>query len=171
VLNGLAWYYVHTGNPTLALEYGRALEKLAKENDFPPWHALARTQCGWAIAAQGQTDEGVSEILAGMAEWRAAGALVTSSLNYALVADSYLVAGRDLEALRYADEGLEHVAATEERHYHSELHRLKAVALERTGGPRAEIEEHYQQALSIAKEQQALALEQRVCTGLARVAG
>ena len=169
VLNGLAWHYVHTQNPPEAEKYGKALMDLSTEHDFPPWLALAKTQYGWAIGAQGRVDEGIQEILAGMAEWKGAGAVVTTALNYTLLVDVYQRAGRYEEAMAYAEEGLAHAASVEENHYWSELHRLKGELLLQLNRSAVEAEACFQESLRIARDQKARALELRALLSLARL--
>lgn len=157
LLNGLAWYYEHVGDLVAVDKYGAALKSLSAEHDFPLWHASSKTQCGWKIASCGQTDEGIAEMLAGIAELKAAGVGTSFLLNYFLLSNVLAQAGRHQDALHYVNKGLEYAAATEDRHCWPELHRLKAELLEKMEGSPEEIKDHYNKALSIAQEQQAVA--------------
>lgn len=162
VLNGIAWYHIHTGNVAAALEAGTRLRDLAAEHDLPPWRALARTHVGWASAAQGNTDAGVAEILGGMNELRAASVIVATGLNYALVTDALFRAHRYDDALRYVNEGIEHLGRVEECHYASELHRMRGEILALQGAAEDEVMKELRLAADIAREQGSPVLEQRV---------
>ena len=67
------------------------------------------------------------ELLEGIAEWNSGGLVVTTGLGYAMVADAYIRANRAEDALKYADIGIVHMEGCEEKHYHSELVRYKAL--------------------------------------------
>lgn len=171
VLNGIAWYHIHTGDAAGALEYGTRLKALAAEHDLPPWRALGRTHAGWATAVLGGTDEGVAEILGGMNELRAASVIVATGLNHSLVTDALYRAGRHEEALRYADEGIRHLSREEERHYASELHRMRGELRSLLGAPAEEVAEDLALSVHIAREQGSPVLERRSEESLRRHAG
>lgn len=156
LLNGLAWYSEHTGNTALARHYGERLKNLSADHDFSQWLALAKMHCGWAIANEGETDKGVVEMLEGMAELRAGGVSVVYLHCYYLLASTVAEAGRRFDALEFTNQGLEHAGSTQNRYCLPELHRLKAELLKMIDGTSEEIEKHYQSALSIAQEQQAV---------------
>jgi tetratricopeptide (TPR) repeat protein len=161
VLNGIAWYHIHTGNVAGALEAGTRLRDLAAEHDLPPWRALARTHVGWASAVQGNTDAGVAEILGGMNELRAASVIVATGLNYSLVTDALFRARRYDDALRYVNEGIEHLGRVEECHYASELHRMRGEILALQGAAEDEVVKELRLAVDLAREQGSPVLEQR----------
>jgi tetratricopeptide (TPR) repeat protein len=171
VLNGISWYHIHTGNPAAALESGTKLKELAAEHDLPPWRALARTHVGWASAVLGSTDEGVAEILAGMGELRAASVIVATGLNYFLVTDALFRARRYEDALRYADEGIGHLGRVEERHYASELHRMRGELLALRGAAADEVANSLELAVRIAREQGSPVLARRAEESLRKHAG
>jgi tetratricopeptide (TPR) repeat protein len=166
VLYGITSYYHHVGNPELTLRHGTVMKKIATENDMAPWRAVAQTQCGWATAALGKMEAGVAELLAGISEWKAGGSEVTFALNYTKLADLYLHQGNYDEAMKYVTMGLNHVSAAEEGHYRPELHRIKAELLRKMDGSCEEVESHYRKAMTIAKDQGAVVLEQKAASGL-----
>jgi predicted ATPase len=71
-------------------------------------------------------------------------------------------------ALEVIEHGLSMVAHNSERFFEAELYRLKAHTLLKRGAPPAETEILLDQALRTAKAQQALSLELRATTDLAR---
>jgi tetratricopeptide (TPR) repeat protein len=161
LLNGLAWYYVHSQNPEMALKYGRELKQLSEEKDFPPWIAVANTQVGWAQAALGETYEGIRNILTGISQWKAGGGVLTLALSYSFVIDSYIREKRYEDAEKYVNIALDHFDAVQEKHYWSELIRQKAEILFHTTDRHEEIEKLYQQAIAFTKEKELVALEKR----------
>ena len=81
-----------------------------------------------------------------------------------LLAEVHLAAGRAQVAVNVLDEALGLIEVTGERCFESELLRLKAQAL----GPGETAPRLLQEALAIAREQGAVALEQRVAEALLR---
>ena len=46
---------------------------LSTEHGFPIWLAAGMMLRGWALAAQGQAEEGIPQMRQGLAAWRATG--------------------------------------------------------------------------------------------------
>jgi predicted ATPase len=57
-------------------EQAEACVALATEQGFPLWVAWGMSMRGWALAMQGQGEEGIAQIRHGIAAWRATGAAV-----------------------------------------------------------------------------------------------
>ena len=55
-------------------EHAEAAVVLATEQGFTQWAALGTSLRGWALAMQGQGEEGLAQIRQGSAAWRATGA-------------------------------------------------------------------------------------------------
>ena len=68
-------------------EHAEAAVALATEQDFPLWAATGTSLRGWALAMQGQGEEGLTQIRRGIAAWRATGAAGTVPYLCTLLAE------------------------------------------------------------------------------------
>lgn len=80
---------------------------------------------GWALAMQGQGDEGISQMQQGLAAFRATGAEFLQPYYLALLAEGYGRVGQTEEGLRLLAEALATAHHTGERFWEAELHRLQ----------------------------------------------
>jgi predicted ATPase len=80
---------------------------------------------GWALAEQGQGEEGIAQMHQGLAAWRAIGAELRRPYFLALLAEAYGKVGKVAEGLTLLAEALAAVDKNEERFYEAELYRLK----------------------------------------------
>ncbi|HEV2055674.1 MAG TPA: adenylate/guanylate cyclase domain-containing protein [Methylomirabilota bacterium] len=125
---------------------------------------------GWAIAQEGQVDEGLALIVRGMDVCRSSGAVLELPHCWASLAEAYRGAGRIEEALQAVAEGLTHARETSARFNEAELYRLKGELLLAGAGPGAEDAERcFRQAVEIARHQSAKSLELRAATSLSRL--
>ena len=125
---------------------------------------------GWAIAQEGQADEGLALIVRGMDMCRSSGAVLEFPHCWATLADAYRGTGRIDEALQAVAEGLKQARETSARFNEAELYRLKGELLLAGAGPGAEDAERcFRQAIEIARRQSAKSLELRAATSLSRV--
>ena len=86
------------------------------------WGTILR---GWALAEQGQGEEGIAQIHQGLAAYRATGAELVRPYYLALLAEAYGKVGQVEEGLDVLAEALASVDKTGERFYEAELYRLK----------------------------------------------
>jgi len=88
----------------------------------------------------------------------------------ALLAEACGMAGQVEEGLRVLSEAMEAMQTAEERVYETEVYRLKGeLLLQQSAVPQGEAEESLQQALEIARRQQAKSLELRAAMSLSRL--
>jgi class 3 adenylate cyclase/predicted ATPase len=155
---------------TLAKAYAETDIALSTEqpNEFLLGHGMVER--GWAIAQEGQVDEGLALIVRGMDVCRNAGSVLEFPHPWASLADTYRVAGRIDEALQAVAEGLTQARDTSARFNEAELYRLKGELLLGGAGPGVEDAERcFRQALEIARRQSAKSLELRAATSLSRL--
>jgi predicted ATPase len=153
-----------------AQECADASIRLAIEQGFPQWMAISAMLRGWALAHQGQAKEGIAQITEGLTAYRGTGAETLRPYFLALLAEAHGVMGQPEEGLTVLAEALTHVDKTGERWYESEIHRLKgALLLQQALDNATAAESCFQQAISIARAQQATSLELRAATSLARL--
>jgi predicted ATPase len=143
---------------------------LATEQGFPDCAALGTIVRGWALAMQGQVEEGLAQIGQGIAAFRATGAAVHMPYFRTLLADVYNHLGHTQDGLQALAEAHTLVEQHEERYWEAEVCRLRGVLLLRqTGTPQAEAEAWLRRALDVARRQQAKSLELRAAMSLARL--
>ena len=106
----------------------RQLIALSTEQGFPLWVAWGTMLRGWALAEQGQGEEGIAQMRQGLAAFRATGAELWRTYCLALLAEAYGKAGQAEEGLDLLAEALAVVDKTGERFYEAELYRLKGRA-------------------------------------------
>jgi predicted ATPase len=159
---------------------------LSREQGFPQLVAGGTVRRGWALAEQGQREEGIEQIRQGVAAWRAIGAEIGRPKDLALLAETYGKVGQTEEGLRALEEALEIVSKTEEHWYEAELYRLKGeLTLQKfqvassklqvanpqslTSDAQVEAEACFFKAIDITRQQQAKSLELRAVMSLARL--
>jgi predicted ATPase len=108
-----------------AQERAEAAITLSTEQGFPFFLAMGTILRGWALAEQGQGEEGSAQIRQGLAAYRATGAERSRICYLALLAEAYGKAGQTKEGLAVLAEALAVVHRNGERWVESELYRLK----------------------------------------------
>jgi predicted ATPase len=130
---------------------------------------------GWALAEQGQGEEGITQLRQGLATFRAIGSGLQQPHCLALLAEAYGKRGQSEEGLALLAEALAIVNNTEERNYEAELYRLKGTLTlqSQVQGPKSQVEkeaeECFWKASEIARKQQAKSLELRAVMSLSRL--
>jgi class 3 adenylate cyclase/predicted ATPase len=153
-----------------AYEQAEAAVALSTEQGFPQWAAMGRSLHGWALAMQGQGEEGLAQVRQGLAAWRATGAALNVPYLCTVLADVAAHLGHTEEGLQALAEAHTHVEQHEERWWEAEVCRLRGVLLLRQPGtPQAEAETWLQRALDVARHQEAKALELRAAMSLSRL--
>jgi class 3 adenylate cyclase/predicted ATPase len=147
-----------------------ATMSLAKEQSFPYWMAVGALQRGWALAHQGQAQEGITQIEQSLRAYRATGGEITRPYYLALLAEAHGIMEQPEAGLTVLTEALTLAETTGERWYAPELYRLKGVLLlQQSSDNQAEAETCFHHALDIARIQQAKSFELRAATSLARL--
>ena len=150
--------------------HAEALVTAAATHGFGYRAAQGRLFLGWTLALQGEAAAGVPLIAQGLAAHEAAGLKTFRPYGLALLAEAYGQAGQCEAGLEALAEALTQVDATEERSWEAELHRLKGVLLLQCPHPDvSQAEACFQQALDVARSQQAKALELRAALSLSRL--
>jgi len=158
------------GEPHLTQARAEAAVTLSTEQGLVYWCAEGTILRGWALAAQGQSVEGIAQMCQGLATHQATGAELVRPYLLPLLAETYAQGGRVDEGLRVLDQALVSVHTTGERWWEAELHRLKGELLLALSAEKyAEAETCFHQALDSARRQEAKALELRAARSLARL--
>jgi predicted ATPase len=159
----------------LTYEWAEAGITLASEQGFPGWIAEGTVLQGWALAEQGQVEEGMSQIRRGQASYQALGSHLLQSYFLALLAEACRKAGQEEEGLAALVEALTMVDNSGERFYEAELYRLKGTLTLQSSvqglesSVQKEAEACFLKAIEIARRQQAKSLELRAVMSLSRL--
>jgi predicted ATPase len=149
-------------------EVAGALIDLSAEHGFVQDLAAAKILCGWGVASKGQSDEGIAQMLEGLADYAATGAAARRSYYLSLLAEAYGAVGQPDDGLRVLDEALEWSDRTGERRWDRELARIKGVLLAALSDIAA-AEQALHRAIDNARESRTRSLELRAVTSLARL--
>jgi adenylate cyclase len=144
--------------------------KLSMEHGFALWATVGTILLGWARVSTGGGEEGIADIRRGIEAFRGLGTELYVSYYFSLLAHAQQIRG-DLDAARRALDEADAVAdKTGERFYSAELGRLSAEVLWRQDPAAApEAEARLEEALVVARRQQARSWELRVAMSLARL--
>jgi len=143
---------------------------IATEQGFPQELARATPLRGWAQAASGHGEERRGQIKQGLAAYRATGSTAERPYYLALLAETSAKVGQTAEGLEALAEALATVAQSRVRWWEAELYRLRGELLLQHAVPQpGEAEACFQQALAVARRQQAKSLELRAAVSLARL--
>jgi class 3 adenylate cyclase/predicted ATPase len=143
---------------------------LATAQGFVQRVAWSTVLHGWALAMQGQSEAGLAAMRQGLAAELATGATLWQPYFLGLLAEAYGAGGHPDEGLAALAEALAVMDTTELRYYAAELSRLKgALLLQQAVPDAAQAETCFQQALDVARQQQAKSFELRAATSLARL--
>jgi predicted ATPase/pimeloyl-ACP methyl ester carboxylesterase/DNA-binding SARP family transcriptional activator/tRNA A-37 threonylcarbamoyl transferase component Bud32 len=152
-------------------KWAAATVALAAEQGFPYRQATATILGGWALAMTGELDEGLTRLQTGLAAYQATGAKIDTPYYLALLAEIYGRREQFDRGLETLNEALALVRNSQAFFYEAEIHRLRGELLWQANGRAApaEVEASFEQALHLAREQQAKSLELRATMSLARL--
>jgi predicted ATPase len=151
---------------------------VATAQNFALARASGLIMRGWAIAVQEHSPEGLVQIRQGLDMYRATGATYQQPHFLTLLAEASGLLGQPDGGLAALDEALTLMEQTGERYYEAELHRQRGELLLMRTDQRhlsqdsrepLEAERCFQQALDVARQQQAKSLELRAAMSLARL--
>jgi TOMM system kinase/cyclase fusion protein len=164
------WHLTH--------ERAEAVIALIAEQGFALWGALGTFMRGWALAqrshepgaGRGPAEEGMAQIQQGLAALRAIPAEVFRPYGLALLAEASAKVGQREAGLTLLAEALTLTNDKEERRWDAELYRLKGeLLLARAAEHDMEAETCFQQALAVARRQEAKSWELRAAMSLSRL--
>ena len=149
--------------------YGGLVTSLCTENRFSHWINCGRVLEGWAEVCQGNVDQGIAVLRAGMAAWQKAGARLWLPIFLTLEAEACAKSGRGQAALEAIEKALAVSEDTGECWAVPEILRAKARLLQATAQAEAgQVETILCHSLRIARAQQARCWELRASCDLAR---
>ena len=155
--------------------------QICQEHGFSAWEAAARVLKGWAFAAQYCPEEGIAMIREGINAWKETRGELLMPLFLALLGQAHQRAGQYNLALQTLDTALHVITRTGERTYAAELARQKGELClrlaeetetgsnENTQSTIAQAEFYFQEALAIARQQDAKSWELRAALSLSEL--
>jgi DNA-binding winged helix-turn-helix (wHTH) protein/predicted ATPase len=147
-----------------------ALVAFARAHSIPQFAAMGTIVRGWAVARRGDEDAGLAELRRGMDDLRAVGQELGRPYFCALLAETYRRRGQLELALGVVNEAVALTQKTGECMHQADLYRLQGELLltdERSAPDDAEA--CFQQALGVARRQNARSLELRAAMSLSRL--
>src|SRR5208282_4411924 len=157
--------HANRGEVSAVGEAANALSALADERGFGLWSAYGTLWRGWCLIQKGMVEEGISEVQRGWAASRDVGS-VGMGFEAVTLSDAYRRLGRFEEALAALEESEREAPPS----VASWLRRVRAgLQLEAGRCSEREAEEHFREAIQIARSQEARSLELLATTRLARL--
>ncbi len=144
------------------------LLKIADEYGYAFWQAWGLLNHGWAIAQLGQVQAGFAEMKQGIAMARTAGGLITGPCSLVMLAEGLWLMNKHDEALGTLEEAVTYSEKRGEPFYLSRIHCLKGEWLQELRAEAVEVEQHFRQAIAVAKEQGVPMLELKAALSLAK---
>ena len=163
-----ALYHAIRKDTDTALQHAEQAVKLSKEAGFPFMLALGLIIRGWARSFSGKTGMAVKLMRNGIEAMQAIGAELGRPFFLSLLAEGHGNAGLYDEGLNILSTALQTASTNKEHWSNSDLHRVRGELLEMQDEPESEIISSYQQAIDIARVQNAKALELRGLIAMSR---
>jgi class 3 adenylate cyclase/tetratricopeptide (TPR) repeat protein len=161
-----ALVHIFRHEPSAAADYaGRAL-RICEEQRIAQYHPIALCADGWALAASGESEKGLAQIVGGLDIY---GGGMSQHILLALHADAALAIGKPEAALISVTAGLKAVEKMGGAPLEAELYRLRGEALLAGAGTVSEAETAIENGIDIALRQNAKSWELRAATSLARL--
>ena len=156
-LNDVMTLHKLRGEVAATRKWAEAALAIVTEHGFGQYVGTVTFTRGWALAAQGRHEEGMAQMHQGLAARRAIGARLTLAEYSARLGEAYGRIGQAEEGLRLLGEAL--TLVDKDPWYEAEMHRIKGELLLRQAVPdAAQAEACFQQALDVARRQQAKSL-------------
>jgi predicted ATPase len=152
------------------VEQAEATTRIADEHGFAMVSALGPILRASARIERGEDDQPIAALVAGIDRYTRTGARMQQPHLLAMLARAHLKLGQPAEGLTALVEATTQVEQTGERYLLADLHRQRAECL--LAGPRpdaAAAAAALEEALAIAREQEARSLELRAARDLARL--
>jgi predicted ATPase len=163
-LNWEAMVHAHRRDAQRTRQQAEAAIAIA-EQELTPWLAWAMVLQGWAMAEQGEDEEGIARVRQGIAVWRAAGLACLLPHFLGLLAAAYARTGHTDEAFATVAEALAITEQTREEYAEAELHRIKGELLRDP----EEAEASFRRAIEIARRKKAKSSELRAVISSSRL--
>jgi len=151
-------------------EHAEAAVALSTEQGFANRADMGTSLRGWALAMQGQGEEGIAQVRQGIVAMRATGAAVLVPYFCTVLAEVHAHLSHTEDGLQALAEAHTLVEQQEERWWEAEISRLRSILLLRqTETPQEDAEAWWRRGLDVARRQGAKSLELRAAMSLSRL--
>jgi tetratricopeptide (TPR) repeat protein len=157
------------GEPSIAIGYADRCLALSEEHGFRQWRGLSHAVRGTCMTMLKPSSDTLKEVMGALDAYRGAGYQLGITALYVLLCRALLLLGQPEAALEMIEQGLATAGHNSERLFEAELDRLKARALLSRGAAETQAQPLLEQALSVARKQQARSLELRAGRDLAEL--
>jgi predicted ATPase len=162
--------HIHCGNYARANAQLDEVVKLAGEKGALFWKAGGILVKGSLLAVTGKASDAVRTITSGLSEWRATGTTVWVPTYLSYLARAHAELGQFDEAWRCIGEAMTMVQSTDESWYEADVYRTAGEIALRSPEPDVrKAEAYFEQALAVARAQQAKSWELRATTSMVRL--
>jgi predicted ATPase len=162
--------HIYCGDYAAANAHADELVALADEKGATLWKAAGMMNQGWVAALTGNASNAIQMITSGIAAWRSTGATTWMPLYLPLLARAYAELGQFENAWRSIGEAMTAVEKTKERTSEADIYciagKIELLSPQRDA---AKAEAYFEQALAVARQQQAKSFELRAAMSLARL--
>jgi len=166
----VAWLHQRRRDVLAVQAQADALLRLTTAQGFPTWAGYGTFWQGWTRVAQGQGEAGLVQMRQGIAAVWGTGQSLARPFGLVLLAEAAWHCGQVAEGLRLLAEALEALETNAQGDMRAEAHRLQGELLLRQATPdAAQAEACFQQALAVARRQQAKSWELRTALSLSRL--
>ena len=125
---------------------------------------------GEAFAIAGKSPDAVQLLTSGIAAWQSMGSTAAMSIFLVHLAIAYANLGQFNDAWRCVDEAMAVIKTNKEKYWEAEINRVAGeVALKSPERDASKAEAYFEQALAVARQQQAKSWELRAAMSLARL--
>ena len=171
LVHHLAAYLHHRRRELSAVQaHANAVLRLATAHGLPLYDGLANHIRGWALAMQGQSESGMAQMHQGLAGILATGQALAQPFCLVRMAEAAGYTGHVDQGLHLLAEALAVFEVSGRGDMLTEAYRLQGeFLLSQTGPEVVQAETCFQQALTIARRQQAKSWELRAAMSLARL--
>jgi len=160
----------YCGHYDAANEHLKELVLLAEEKGAPFRKAEGVLRRGYILTLTGQAAKAVEMVTSGIDLWRSAGSTIFTPEHQFMLAIAYADAGQFDKAWRCIDKATTAMQATKERWCEPEAHRVAGeIALKSPQRDVAKAQACFEQAVTLARAQQAKSWELRAVMSLARL--
>jgi tetratricopeptide (TPR) repeat protein len=156
VLCWAALVHIFRHEPSTVADCAGRVLRICEEHRIAQWHAYALCENGWALGVSGESGKGLAQIGQGLDSY---GLGVSQHMLLAVQADAQLAIGKPEAALASVAAGLKAVEKMGGAPLEAELWRLRGEALLAGAGTVSEAEAAMQQAIDIARRQNAKSWE------------
>jgi predicted ATPase len=169
-LNDASFTHLLRGNYPAANALVGELVALAEEKASAYWKASGTAAQGCILALTRRPLDAVQRIAGGIRAARSTGATLHTPMLLSHLAAAYADLRQFDDASRCVDEAITTVNLTKERWWESDINRIAGeIALKSPAPDTAKAQAHFQQALAVARAQQAKSWELRAAMSMARL--